>query len=217
MSTSIAVIGCGSYKLIKDYMTYSNCAYPVYADSTQHLYKELGMIRTLAPGERPAYMQNAPMAKSIVTSIFQGLKQVKTGLVLQMGDQKQVGGEFLFEPASMSFDTPIPTPEDEAAEPDFDQKTLGHDRIEEKRITWCHRMRNTRDHAEVPELMEQLGLASNGVAVDDEKRWAKQLRSRKGTGLSMASQMSRLSFDANATKGADAVSNGHGNTGTTVA
>jgi hypothetical protein len=186
----------------------------VYADNTQHLYKELGMIRTLAPGERPAYMHKAPMAKSIVSSIFQGLKQVKTGLVLQMGDQKQVGGEFLFEPASMSFDTPIPTPQDETETMDFDQKTLAH-KTEEKRVTWCHRMRNTRDHAELPELMEQLGLDGNGVAVEDEKKWAKKLRSRKGTGLSMASQMSRLSFDVNA-KEANGASHGHsnGDTGT---
>lgn len=213
MSTSIAVIGCGSYKLIQSYLQESGCPYPVYADNTQHLYKELGMIRTLAAGDRPAYMQNKSMAQTVLSGIMQGLKQVKSGLVLQMGDQKQVGGEFLFEPASLSVESPITTPQSEArrAPLDLDDRMDDHgaERSEEKKVTWCHRMRNTRDHVEIPELMDVLGLERPDRAASDagsslkggkggkhEERWAKAVRSRKGTGLSMASRMSRMSMDA---------------------
>lgn len=39
---------------------------------------------------------------------------------------------------------------------------LGEGEGEEKRVTWCHRMKSTRDHAEVPELMDLLGLDGHG-------------------------------------------------------
>ncbi|KAI1851046.1 hypothetical protein JX266_003711 [Neoarthrinium moseri] len=228
--TSIAVIGCGNHKLIKSYLEETGCPFPVYADNTQHLYRELGMLRTLAAGARPAYMARKSMAQTVVSGITQALRQVKSGLVLQMGDQKQVGGEFLFEPASLSLDTPIATPQDERAAPaplDLDDRANGHDseKSEDKKITWCHRMRNTRDHVEIPELKDVLGLtggddddgaaegdarkaapgtgagrpsAEAGRHHKDQERWAKALRQRKGTGLSMASQMSRMSLDAKA-------------------
>jgi hypothetical protein len=217
VSTSIAVVGCGSPKLIKAYLQETGCPYPVYADNTQHLYRELGMIRTLSAGDRPAYMQNRNMAQTVVSGIAQALKQVKSGLVLQMGDQKQVGGEFLFEPASQNIDSPIATPQSEAKLDlgsaqlggyDDDDRANGHGGGEEKRITWCHRMRNTRDHVEIPELMDVLGLDGEDKTKLDRagsqksgkhgERWAKASRTRKGTGLSMASQMSRMSMDAKA-------------------
>jgi hypothetical protein len=202
ISTSIAVIGCGSHKLIQAYLQETGCPYPVYADNTQHLYRELGMIRTLSAGERPAYMQNKSMAQTVVSGITQALKQVKSGLILQMGDQKQVGGEFLFEPASQNLDSPIATPQSESKQAplDLDHRENKHEneKTEEKKVTWCHRMRNTRDHAEIPELMDVLGLESlaGDHAGKNEERWAKAARTRKGTGLSMASQMSRMSMDA---------------------
>ncbi|KAK9782567.1 hypothetical protein AB5N19_09144 [Seiridium cardinale] len=211
VSTSIAVIGCGSHKLIQAYLQETGCSYPVYADNTQHLYKELGMIRTLAAGDRPAYMQKKSMAQTVVSGIMQGLKQVKSGLVLQMGDQKQVGGEFLFEPASQTLESPIATPQAEAKlDLGLDDRRNDHDseKSEEKKVTWCHRMRNTRDHVEVPELMDVLGLEPESKtsveAAGSQKsgkhgdKWGKAARARKGTGLSMASQMSRMSMDAKA-------------------
>ena len=30
--------------------------------------------------------------------------------------------------------------------------------FENERVTWCHRMKNTRDHAEIPEMRRVLGL-----------------------------------------------------------
>lgn len=192
VSTFICVIGCGTPELIRSYIEETNCPFPLYADPTRRLYSELGMVRTLAMGQRPAYMQNRTLAQTIVSGVVQGLKQVKSGLALKSGDQRQVGGEFLFEPASMTLETPITTPE--AVD---DKNRDGF--VEEKRVTWCHRMRTTRDHVEIPELMEVLGLDGKGMPMPDfGKRWEKALKQRKGTGLSLASQMSRMSVDAKA-------------------
>ncbi|KAI1148433.1 AhpC/TSA antioxidant enzyme-domain-containing protein [Nemania diffusa] len=190
VSTFVAVIGCGAPELIDAYVRETRCPFPVYADPTRRLYRELGMVRTLSMGARPAYLQNKSVAHTVLSGIVQGLRQVPTGLVMKMGDQRQVGGEFLFEPASRTLETPIlslpPTPAPDGA-------GAGGEKVEEKCVTWCHRMRTTRDHAEIPELMEILGLEGNGAPGRDMKRWKKALSTRKGTGLSMASQMSRMS------------------------
>ncbi|KAI1808154.1 AhpC/TSA antioxidant enzyme-domain-containing protein [Daldinia bambusicola] len=205
VSTFIAVIGCGAPQLINSYIQETGCPFPVYADPTRRLYTELGMVRTLALGPRPAYMQGKSVAHTVVSGVVQGLKQVKSGLATKMGDQKQVGGEFLFEPASLMLDTPVTTPRSEENKqlelPDKNERPDDYKdpKIEEKRVTWCHRMRTTRDHAEIPELMEVLGLDGTGAPIKDKKRWEKALRTRKGTGLSMASQMSRLSVETSHT------------------
>lgn len=207
VSTFIAVIGCGAPELINHYIQETGCPFPVYADPTRRLYSELGMVRTLAMGSRPAYLQGKSLAHTVISGVVQGLKQVKSGLVMKMGDQRQVGGEFLFEPATLTLDTPVTTPrseEDKKLEfTDEDGKPDNHEdpKIEEKRVTWCHRMRTTRDHAEMPELLEVLGLDVSGAPIKDKKRWQKALKMRKGTGLSMASQMSRMSIDTTHTNG----------------
>ena len=99
-----------------------------------------------------------------------------------------MGGEFLFEPVNTS--TPIASPADEVNK-QLEGAITGNGKlgyadgyVEEKRITWCHRMKNTRDHAELPELREVLGLDGMGVPGKDMKRWTKALGERKGTGLS---------------------------------
>ncbi|AEO57000.1 hypothetical protein MYCTH_2302657 [Thermothelomyces thermophilus ATCC 42464] len=186
-TTFICVVGCGDPALIDMYAEATGCPYPIYADPTRRLYAELGMIRTLALGpRRPAYMRTG-LLKSSLLSVAQGLKQVPKGLALKGGDTKQVGGEFLFEPvagagpdgvrAAETAETPIgieppaawaqagngegagqrsETSLDGKGEPDSD----GVDKV----VTWCHRMRNTRDHAEIPVLMEVLGLKDEPAA-----------------------------------------------------
>lgn len=231
--TFIAVVGCGDPALIDMYASETACPFPIYADPTRKLYQELGMVKTLALGARPAYM-NKSILKSSLDSIVQGVKQIKNGLVLKAGDQRQIGGEFLFEPVD------IKSPEVESPSHEFDRKLKLDDKknggssnnnkevatrteeerlaeaakrsratsvvtdndndeeeepslVEEKKVTWCHRMRTTRDHAEIPELMEVLGLTGHGKPIKDQKRWSKALDSRKGTGLSLANRMSRMS------------------------
>jgi hypothetical protein len=122
-------------------------------------------------------------------SVRQGILNLKGGKALQGLDWHQVGGEFLFEPVNMS--TPIASPADEVDKQLDAGNTTGNGKlgyadgyVEEKRITWCHRMKNTRDHAELPELREVLGLDGMGVPGKDMKRWTKALGERKGTGLS---------------------------------
>ncbi|OIW23618.1 hypothetical protein CONLIGDRAFT_605633, partial [Coniochaeta ligniaria NRRL 30616] len=226
ISTFIAVVGCGDPGLIDMYAEATGCSFPVYADPTRKLYSELGMVKTLALGDRPAYMKKS-LFKSSIASIFQGLKQIPKGLATKAGDQRQIGGEFLFEPLSVF--TPFSSP---LTEGNGDEKRLGEDtyasgnigtasdpspnRIaggsegsldglpgldaasasatdsDPKRATWCHRMKTTRDHAEIPELMEVLGLGPDGGTKESGKRWSRALEMRKGTGLSMASQMSTM-------------------------
>jgi len=216
ISTFIAVVGCGDPGLIEMYAAETGCPFPIYADPTRKLYDELGMMRTLALGTRPAYTKQH-LLKSSLASVVQGLKQIKSGLATKGGDARQIGGEFLFEP--LDLQSPVSTPFGglqgsgfgEGGGFGFGEVSLESDTSldgkggvrddgggtvgEEKRVTWCHRMKTTRDHAEIPELMEVLGLDGQGVPIADQKRWVKAVESRKGTGLSMASQMSAMKED----------------------
>ncbi|KAK3956989.1 AhpC/TSA antioxidant enzyme-domain-containing protein [Pseudoneurospora amorphoporcata] len=260
LSTFIAVVGCGDPQLIDMYAQATNCPFPIYADPTRKLYQELGMVRTLALGEKPAYTSKNIVITSL-DSILQGIKQIPKGLVNKAGDFKQIGGEFLFEPVDIQSPVHAVQWEDmertleratrennEAAaaaaaaaaerkrdssgsrlEPDSDDKETGvgsnskgtikkekkifggqghrpseasidgkneEDEGEEKRVTWCHRMKTTRDHVEIPELMEVLGLDGQGEPNKDSRRWSKALETRKGTGLSMAGRMNTMKAEA---------------------
>ena len=182
ISTFIVVIGCGDPALVDMYVEATKCPFPLYTDPTRALFDELGMVKTLALGSKPAYMKKG-MWKSSFDSVLQGLRVLPQGLSLKSGDQRQVGGEFLFEPLDMV--TPMNSPGAE-----------GEDAVEEKKITWCHRMRTTRDHAEIPELMEVLGLDGHGQPIKDEKLWSKAMQARKGVGVSLASEMNKITQNA---------------------
>jgi len=116
------------------YTETTGCPFPIYADPTRKLYDTLGMTRTLDLGKKPEYT-NAGLFATTVQSIVQGLKSGRQ--VMNGGDYKQVGGEFLFENGQ---------------------------------VIWCHRMRNTRDHAEIPELRKLLGLDDTKPPM--RKRWS---------------------------------------------
>ncbi|KAF4963776.1 hypothetical protein FSARC_8259 [Fusarium sarcochroum] len=202
VSTFIAVIGCGDPALIDMYVNETKCRFPVYTDPTRSLFDGLGMSKTLQMGAKPAYMRRS-MMHSIVGSIVQGVKQIPTGNVLKMGDQRQVGGEFLFEPKDIL--TPVSTPRNEKAQPlgAFEEAEEngtgnGHHRNEEKRVTWCHRMKSTRDHAEIPELIEVLGLDQATSAGRDVNRGS-VTSARKGKGHSMAQEIRKLSAERSRT------------------
>lgn len=178
------------------YIEATQCPYPLYTDPKSALFDALGMVKTLALGEKPAYMKMG-FLKGVWTGLSQGLKQIPRGLALKSGDQRQVGGEFLFEPLDLV--TPVTTPMDgqgaAAIMDTFEQRPGQGDNkshIEVKKITWCHRMRSTRDHAEIPEIMELLGLDGHGQPIKDTALWEKTIQKRKGTGLSMANKMNEL-------------------------
>jgi hypothetical protein len=150
-STSIVVIGCGDPGLIPMYATETACKFPIYTDPNRKLFGALGMVKTLEMGKkRPAY-QKLGMWRSSWDSIVLGLKQLPSGLAHKSGDPRQVGGEFLFESAEG----------------------------EEKEVTWCHRMRTTRDHTDVPELMGILGLDEQGKPIEDVGMWEKAVAQGK--------------------------------------
>lgn len=209
ISTFVAVVGCGDPALIDMYAEATGCAFPIYADPTRRLYTELGMVRTLALGERPAYMRKS-LLRSSLESIVQGLRQIPRGLATKAGDQKQIGGEFLFEPEGMA--TPMASPPwGEAGkalgEGGVSDAAAAADDCEPRRVTWCHRMKTTRDHAEIPELMEVLGLDPADAAgahrtedgkdgKDGGKRGSQASEMRKGIGLSMAGQMNAMETQA---------------------
>ncbi|RFU27454.1 hypothetical protein B7463_g8886, partial [Scytalidium lignicola] len=193
--TSIIIIGCGSPALIPMYAEETSCPFPIYADPTQKLYDALGMLRTLNLGHRPEYQRRGTMA-GVWESVVQGLKVIKAGMALAPGDMHQVGGEFLFEPLVEDVDAIKQQQEQESERnnnnddddyDDEDEDDDGDGFMEEKIVTWCHRMKNTRDHAELPELREVLGLDGYGIPGKNEKRWERAILVRKGTGLSAAS------------------------------
>ncbi|KAB8290276.1 hypothetical protein EYC80_011141 [Monilinia laxa] len=195
--TFIAIVGCGSPSLIPMYQEATNCPFPIYADPTKKLYDELGMMRTLNLGARPEYQRRGTLM-GIAQSVAQSLKQIKGGKLFQGGDYQQVGGEFLFEPVRMA--TPITSPADCPIDGMHESGgILGNgDKIgekegyEEKMVTWCHRMKNTRDHAEIPEIREVLGFDEIIEGGKNQKRWSKALSERKGVGINTGSRSSRV-------------------------
>ncbi|POR37242.1 Thioredoxin-like protein AAED1 [Tolypocladium paradoxum] len=192
ISTFVVVVGCGDPALIDMYVETTKCPFPVYTDPTRSLFEELGMVKTLAMGPKPAYIKKS-MTKIVIEGIGQALRFAPSGLALKSGDSRQVGGEFLFEPLDVV--TPMTTPRDvqHMTAGSLDHPGQDHGPVEAKRVTWCHRMRTTRDHAEIPEMMEILGLDGQGEPIRDKTRWSKAVEIRKGTGLSLAGQMSQLS------------------------
>jgi hypothetical protein len=197
VSTFVAVVGCGDPGLIDMYADATACPFPIYTDPTRSLFSALGMVKTWTPGPKAAYSKRG-LAKGAVASIGLALrKAAPSGLLLKSGNFAQVGGEFLFEP--LHVETPISTPQDER--PTEQEQVPKHQQQhddedgrpgEAKRVSWCHRMRTTRDHAEVPELMEILGLTGACRPSTDSKRWSRALQERKGTGLSMGRQISQM-------------------------
>ncbi|KAF7542924.1 hypothetical protein G7Z17_g11158 [Cylindrodendrum hubeiense] len=209
VSTFIAVIGCGDPALIDMYVSETNCPFPVYTDPTRSLFQALDMTNTLAMGTKPAYMRKS-MTRSIMESVVQGIKQIPAGNALKSGDQRQVGGEFLFEPRDLV--TPVSTPRAEKTQPvgAFEEpsdkwatngKGADHREDEEKTVTWCHRMKTTRDHAEISELIEVLGLPAVRVAPQVQRQSSgggpssATSQTRKGRGHSMAEQIRKLSAE----------------------
>jgi hypothetical protein len=165
-NTSIAIIGCGSHTLISSYTELTSCPYPIYADPTKKLFDLLGMHRTLSLGwHAPNYIQQS-LAAGVVKSIVQGVKRIPAGDVTKAGDWSQNGGEYLFEVEGV--DT-------RSMKQEHGYKPKGNAGLKVK-VTFCHRMRNSRDHTEIAQLVELLGLTggnerSRRPNLGLERRW----------------------------------------------
>jgi hypothetical protein len=56
---------------------------------------------------------------------------------------------------------------------------------EKRAVTWCNRMKTKRDHAEIPEIMDILGLDGDGVPNKKSLLQAKAVSKRKGNGKTL--------------------------------
>ncbi|CAF1065714.1 unnamed protein product [Didymodactylos carnosus] len=94
---AIVFIGCGQPSLIKLYNEETSCSFPVYAEPTRALYEKLGMIQTLALGNKPEYMKSSLIGLSLASIV----QAVKSGSgAFKGGNIQQIGGEFLIEPGN---------------------------------------------------------------------------------------------------------------------
>jgi hypothetical protein len=174
--TSIRIVGCGSHTLIPSYIEQTNCPYPIFADPSKKLYNLLGMARTLSLGNKdPEYIRHTLVA-GMVKSIAQGLKRIGSGDILQAGDIKQVGGEFLFEVTG--------------GDVRLSKSKAANESLKRVDVTWCHRMKNTRDHAELPDLKKALGLNE----ADGEERRRRSEPSWRNSGLARSLSNRRQSL-----------------------
>ena len=138
----IKIIGCGSHTLIKSYIDQLDCSppfpYQIFAEPSKKLYELLGMQYSLSLGTKsPEYIHRS-LVRVNLESTVQGLKRLWAGDALSGGDMRLNGGEFLFEAADDG----------------------------EASVTWCHRMTNSRDHAEIETLKNVLQLTGNHVLAE---------------------------------------------------
>jgi hypothetical protein len=174
--TKLILIGHGSPSLIPMYISSTSCPFSIFADPSpsKAIYKELAMGRTLDMGKRPGY-QRTGNAWNMLSSLGQGLRELGKGLLGSGGkgalggvDFWWVGGEMVFERTDGGVGG---------------KKDGGEGRgLEQREVTWCHRMRNTRDHVEVGVLMDVLGVPHSEEEANGGRRMTLE---RKGTGLSM--------------------------------
>lgn len=180
--TSIRIVGCGSHTLIPSYIEQTKCPYPIFADPSKKLYSLLGMARTLNLGTKdPDYIQHT-LVSGMVKSIAQGLRRIASGDALQAGDIRQVGGEFLFEVAG--------------GDARVTNSKSGNGAITRLEVAWCHRMKNTRDHAELPELRTVLGLDK----AEGEERRRRSESSWRNSGLARSLSNKRQSLSWSRTR-----------------
>ncbi|GAA5960723.1 hypothetical protein JCM3765_007305 [Sporobolomyces pararoseus] len=92
----LSIVGCGDWELIEPYRKNLGTPFEMYSDATKDTYIALGMtLRTLDMGNHnPEYQKNG-MISNIFSSI---VKAFKIGSIFSKnaGDQKQLGGEFVF-------------------------------------------------------------------------------------------------------------------------
>lgn len=129
--TSIVIVGCGDPLLIDLYVEDTASLWPIYADPTSSLFDSLGMIKTQNTGAPKKYAPESQFAfftRAIKDAFTLGLLR---GLPAhKAGNPAQVGGEFLFE---------------------------RHEQ-QELKVTWCYRMQAHKDHTEIDDLAQAIGV-----------------------------------------------------------
>jgi hypothetical protein len=139
------------------YIEETTCPFPVYADPTKRLYNTLGMGRTLNLGRNdPEYIRRS-LITGMFQSVVQGVKRLAEGDAFRGGDMRQIGGEFIFE-ANLNHTHGMAN------------TANGNSSDVDVKVTWCHRMRNTRDHAEIKVICRVLGLSRESEINTSEKQ-----------------------------------------------
>lgn len=102
------------------------------------------MVRTLSLGHKdPEYIRHSLVA-GMMKSVVQGVKRLGEGDAFRGGDMRQIGGEFVFETTG--------------GECDSSHRERNNNNTADVKVTWCHRMKNTRDHAEIQVIRRMLGI-----------------------------------------------------------
>ncbi|KAF4342186.1 6-hydroxy-D-nicotine oxidase [Fusarium beomiforme] len=136
INTEIVIIGHGDPGQVDMYRIDTGCEFPIYTDPSEELYKTLGMIRTWEEGPANKYIPYSSFWVAWASMKNAFWKLLEGYPLWNWGTTNQQGGEFLFEGEG-----------------------------EDKTVTWCHRMRNSRDHTDTDEILEVLGLAKDGDMV----------------------------------------------------
>lgn len=137
---SIVVIGCGAPSLIPSYIENlgfeASYPFPIYADQSRKLYRLFEMQSNLEMPSAPSkYFQRSIFAV-VARSAVQMVQRTWHGDAGSGGPISQNGGEILYE--------------------------VEGDNVE---VSWCHKMKNTQDHAEIDELRTVLELDDRATAV----------------------------------------------------
>ncbi|KAI0647408.1 AhpC/TSA antioxidant enzyme-domain-containing protein [Trametes meyenii] len=128
-STRLVVVGCGEWRLIKNYCEATGFLHSMYADPSRELYHAFGLVeslgRTPAGQEKRSYISRSFLG-NVVKSIWEGpLKNPQ--FMGKQGNISQLGGDFIFGPGES--------------------------------CTYASRMKHTEDHIEVADLMKEAGVA----------------------------------------------------------
>ncbi|EJF66162.1 hypothetical protein DICSQDRAFT_48829 [Dichomitus squalens LYAD-421 SS1] len=128
-NSRLVVIGCGDWKLIKNYCGLTDFKGGLYADPSRQLYHTLGLVqnlsRTPTGQEKRSYIGKSALGNAL-SSIWEGpLKNPQ--FLGKQGNISQLGGDFIFGPGES--------------------------------CSYASRMKHTEDHVEVEELMKQAGVA----------------------------------------------------------
>ncbi|KAM5530209.1 hypothetical protein V8D89_016123 [Ganoderma adspersum] len=128
-NTRLLIIGCGDWKLIKDYCGLTDFKGGMYADPSRKLYHTFGLIETLdrtpAGQEKRSYLGKSVIG-NVLASIWEGPLKHPQHLGKQ-GNISQLGGDYIFGPGGTCI--------------------------------YASPMKHTEDHVEVKELMKQAGVA----------------------------------------------------------
>ncbi|EIM90694.1 uncharacterized protein STEHIDRAFT_48803 [Stereum hirsutum FP-91666 SS1] len=192
----LVLVGCGSYGLIKSYRHIFDLPYPIYTDSSQQLYRALGLHMTeersipshLATHMHPTHQGGGARYvkhKSVGAFAMVVRRALKVGMPVweKGGDAAQLGGEFVFGPDK------------------------------DRTCAYAHRMLTKSGHADVRMVLAKAGFGtplpsptSRGsglwfVSAEEEAAWMESrrrslVRMKEKREMRRASVDSRLGFNA---------------------